>query len=47
MLRMRFRPEMVEALLRMAWWNLPDDELRRLGPGFDDPEQMLRREGLL
>lgn len=47
LIRMRFRPEVVEALLKLQWWNLPDEELRRLAPDFPDPEKMLRQEGLL
>jgi acetyltransferase-like isoleucine patch superfamily enzyme len=47
LIRMRFRPELVEALLKLQWWNLPDHELRRLAPDFPDPEKMLRQEGLL
>jgi len=46
-IRMRFAPEIVEALLKMAWWDLPDQELRRLAADFQDPEKMLRREGWL
>lgn len=47
LIRMRFAPEIVEALLKMAWWNLPDEELRRLAPFFPEPERMLRQEGWL
>jgi acetyltransferase-like isoleucine patch superfamily enzyme len=46
-IRMRFAPEIVEALLKMAWWNLPNHELSRLALHFRDPEQMLRQEGFL
>lgn len=46
-IRMRFEPEIVDALLRLKWWNLPDDELRRLAPLFPNPEEMLKHEGLL
>ncbi len=47
LIRMRFSPEIVEALLKMAWWDLPDSELRRLAPHFQDPDRMLRQEGWL
>lgn len=47
LIRMRFRREVVEALLRLQWWDLPEDELRRLATDFQDPEKMLRQEGLL
>lgn len=46
-IRIRFCPEVVAALLEMQWWKLPDDELRRLAPLFTDPEAMLRQEGWL
>jgi chloramphenicol O-acetyltransferase type B len=46
-IRTRFDEPVVAALLRMAWWDLPDDELRRLAVHFDDPVVMLTREGLL
>lgn len=47
LIRMRFSDDIVQALLKLRWWNLGDDELRRLAPMFDDPERMLRQEGLL
>lgn len=46
-IRMRFKPETILAMLKLAWWTLPDEDLRRLAPGFTDPEAMLRQEGLL
>ena len=47
LIRMRFRPEVVAALLAMQWWDLPDEDLLRLAPQFTDPEAMLRKEGRL
>jgi acetyltransferase-like isoleucine patch superfamily enzyme len=47
LIRMRFKPEIIEALLKMQWWDLPDDELRRLAPHFQNPEMMLRQRGFL
>ena len=47
LIRNRFPPDVVTALLKMQWWALPDDELRRLAPLFTDPETMLRQEGWL
>lgn len=47
LIRLRFEQEIVDALLRMKWWELPDSELQRLGPAFNDPRAMLRNEGLL
>jgi len=47
MVRMRFEPDVIEALLKMQWWNYPDAELVRLGPMIVDPKGMLHEEGLL
>lgn len=46
-IRMRFRPEIIEGLLKMKWWDIPDEELRRIASLFPDPEQLLRQEGFL
>jgi chloramphenicol O-acetyltransferase type B len=45
-IRMRFDEKTVAALLAMAWWDLPDAELRRIAVHFNDPELMLRREDI-
>ncbi len=37
----------LSALLELAWWDKPDDELRWLAARFDSPEAMLAEEGLL
>lgn len=47
LIRLRFDQDVVEALLKMKWWELPGSELRRLGPAFNDPRALLRSEGLL
>ena len=47
LIRLRFEQEIVDVLLKMKWWELPDSELQRLGPAFSDPRAMLRNEGLL
>lgn len=47
LIRMRFAPDVVDALLRMTWWNLSDEELRHLAPDFTDPRKVLQQEGLL
>lgn len=47
LIRMRFRAEIVEALLEMQWWDWSDEELRRIAPEFQDPEKLLRQEGFL
>jgi len=46
-IKMRFEEKLVTALLQLAWWDLPDEELRRLAVNFNDPVAMLTREGLL
>jgi acetyltransferase-like isoleucine patch superfamily enzyme len=47
LIRMRFSDVVVDALLKMRWWDLSDSELLRLGPFFDSPMVMLKAEGLL
>lgn len=47
LIRMRFEQSIINSLLKMQWWSLPESELSRLGPFFNDPESMLRAEGLL
>lgn len=47
LVRMRFEPAIVAALVNLQWWALPDAELRRLGPLFNNPRAMLLQEGLL
>ncbi len=46
-IKMRFEQDVVEALVRMRWWDLPDTELARLGPLFNNPIEMLKSEGYL
>lgn len=46
-IRFRFEQDIIDALLKMEWWNLSDQELCRLGPFFNDPRAMLRSEGFL
>lgn len=46
-IRVRFAPEISEAMLRLRWWNLPDDELTAIAPLFRDPEALLKAKGLL
>lgn len=47
LIRMRFESEIIEALLKMKWWDMSDADLHRLGPCFHEPRLMLEREGLL
>lgn len=46
-IRTRFRPEVSEAMLRLQWWNLPDDELTKIAPMFTNPEALLKARGML
>ena len=47
LIRMRFSDPVIDGLLRLKWWDLSEDELRRLGPLVPDPEEILRQKGLL
>lgn len=47
LIRMRFPARVIEALLRMNWWNLSDPELLRIGEFIDEPERVLRERGFL
>lgn len=47
LVRMRFEQPIIDGLLKMAWWKMPDKELRRIGPLIPDPEALLRQEGCL
>jgi acetyltransferase-like isoleucine patch superfamily enzyme len=46
-LKYRFRPEVIEALLRWSWWDLPVEDLHAIGPHINDPEKLLYSKGLL
>lgn len=45
LIRMRFEQRIIDGLLELQWWNMPDEELRRIGPLIPDPEALLRQEG--
>ncbi len=47
LIRMRFEKPIVEALLRMKWWDYKDEDLGRIGEALQNPEQLLREEGFL
>ena len=47
LIRMRFKAEVIDALLSMAWWHYTEEDLTRVARHFDCPEEMLRREGFL
>lgn len=47
LIRMRFDSEVIEALLKLKWWEMSDRELQKLGPAFNDPRALLKAEGLL
>lgn len=47
LIRMRFDKRVIEALLKMAWWDMPETELSRVAKYFDRPEDLLISEGLL
>lgn len=47
LIRMRFEQRIIDGLLELQWWTMPDEELRRIGPLIPDPEALLRQEGCL
>lgn len=47
LIRMRFEEEIVDALLKVAWWDLPDKDLERLAKDFNSPRDMLKNNGFL
>lgn len=40
-LKYRFSPEMIERLLKIQWWNLPDEEITRVKDIFHKPNPTL------
>lgn len=40
-IRHRFDQEMVEALLKLEWWNFSEEKLKELGKFMDDPQKLL------
>jgi acetyltransferase-like isoleucine patch superfamily enzyme len=44
-IRYRFDGETIGRLLSIKWWDLPDDELRRLAAAFNKPEEFFRLLG--
>jgi acetyltransferase-like isoleucine patch superfamily enzyme len=47
LIKMRFEEEIVNALLKMQWWDLPDSKLIENAKYFNDPKKMLSKVGLL
>jgi acetyltransferase-like isoleucine patch superfamily enzyme len=46
-IRKRFSAEVCEGLQKSEWWNLKDEELRKMANFFTEPEIFLRARGLL
>lgn len=46
-IRKRFPTHICEALEKSEWWNLEDEELRKVAALFTDPEIFLKNRGLL
>jgi acetyltransferase-like isoleucine patch superfamily enzyme len=42
-IRMRFDPEVVAELLRLAWWNWSEADLNRFGPYIQDPRLFIEK----
>jgi acetyltransferase-like isoleucine patch superfamily enzyme len=47
LIRMRFEPVIIEGLLKMQWWDLPESELKQLAPYFNNPAALLRQRGYI
>lgn len=47
LIRPRFESDVIDGLLRLKWWELPEDELRRIGHLMDRPRELLMAEGIL
>lgn len=43
LIRMRFEEDVIEGLLKMRWWDLPDSELRAIGHLMPDPRELLQK----
>ncbi len=43
LIRMRFDPDVVGALLRLEWWNWSDEQLVEYGAYFNDPRMLLAK----
>jgi chloramphenicol O-acetyltransferase type B len=43
LVRMRFEADVAEALLRLQWWDWPEEKLAEYGRYFDDPVSLLDR----
>lgn len=41
LVRFRFDDKTIARLTRTQWWSLPDEELKRLGPNFNDVDKAL------
>lgn len=42
LIRFRFDEAIIEELLKLQWWDWPDEMLYRFAPFFADPDQLLR-----
>lgn len=40
-IRKRFDEEKIEALMKMQWWDFPEEQLKRFAPFFDDPASLI------
>lgn len=44
-IRKRFDDETVEKLLKLQWWNMSEEELKKYGDCFESPEKLLEKVG--
>lgn len=47
LIRKRFPEQIIDGLLRLQWWNFDEKKLERIGPFINNPERLLREEGIL
>lgn len=47
LIRYRFQQETIDALLALSWWEMPDEEISKIGHLFNDPNALLKSKGLL
>lgn len=42
-IRYRFKEEIIEELLKIEWWNLSEEKLKKYGEVFNDPIEFIKR----
>ncbi len=47
LIRLRFDQKIIDGLIKLQWWAMPDDELEQIALDFTNPEKLLRKFNLL